>query len=101
VTIVALKGECGHDISRVDRVERLESDEDSVERREVMGSSRIESVVRLERIGSENGDVMADVADMTMIEEISEQGKQVERPWSLTVTSSPIRAIWPYVPNAF
>ena len=66
MTIVALKGEYGHDISRVIRVERLESDEDSVERREVMDSSRIESVVRLERIDSENGDVMADVADMTM-----------------------------------
>ena len=37
----------------------------SVERRDVMDSSRIEGVVRLERIGSENGDVMADVADMT------------------------------------
>ena len=29
MTIVALKGEYGHDISRVVRVERLESDEDS------------------------------------------------------------------------
>ena len=65
MTIVALKGEYGHDISRVVRVEGLESDEDSVERREVMDSSRIESVVRLERIDSENGDVMADVANMT------------------------------------
>ena len=66
MTIVALKGEYGHDISRVVRVEGLESDEDSVERREVMDSSRIESVVRLKRIDSENGDVMADVADMTL-----------------------------------
>ena len=32
--IVTLKGEYGHDISRVVRVEGLESDEDSVERRD-------------------------------------------------------------------
>ena len=33
MTIVALKGEYGHDISRVVRVERFESDEGSAERR--------------------------------------------------------------------
>ena len=45
--IVALNGEYGHDISGIIRVERFESDEGSVERREVMDVSRIRRAVRL------------------------------------------------------